>query len=196
MNEVLLHLRRSENGHFVLIEPSSQTVVVAETLDEAHARMGEALKEAPPPATPVASSRATFALRGRVRIAAIVAALLVPLAWTAWIAVEVGQAQLGCPPRPTRSQGHETRVAQTPSAFADREGIEDDEEAEDDAPKTAEETGSAPAEKPAEAAGPVEAAKDAEADGPVEAPKAEAPKGKRPAGAPGPRPAAGVTPTP
>lgn len=152
MSDALLHLRRSENGLFVLVEPTSQTVVVDEDLGEAYARMCATLKEQPP-APAAAGSRPLFERRGQLRIAAIIAALLVPLAWAARIAVEVQQARVSCPPRQTRSHGHATRVVQTPSAFADREGTEVDDEADDEARKTA---------KPAANDAPVD-----EAPGPV-----------------------------
>jgi hypothetical protein len=133
MTDTLLHLRRSENGHFVLVEPTSQTVVVAEELGEAYARMCETLKDPPAPAPPHTGSPGIFAQRGAVRLAIVAVAILAPLAWVARISVEVREAELTCPPRATRSQGHPTRISETPSAAADRQGAEDDDELNDDA---------------------------------------------------------------
>lgn len=158
MSDALLHLRRSENGHFVLVEPTSQTVVVAEELGEAYARMCETLKEAPPPATP-APAPALFEKRARVQIAVVIVALLVPLAWTAAIALEVRQASLGCPPQATRSQGHPTRVAPTPSAFADRKGTQEDDEGDEENTGPGAEAAGAEAAKGAEGVVSVEAVK-------------------------------------
>lgn len=132
MTDRLLHLRRSENGHFVLTEPTSQTVVVAEELGEGYTRMCATLQDAPPPAPPRTGSPAVFVGRGAVRLVVVVAALLAPLAWMASIAFEVRHAELSCPLRATRSEGHPTHVTPTPSAAADREGLDEDVELDDD----------------------------------------------------------------
>ncbi|WAS95272.1 hypothetical protein [Nannocystis punicea] len=139
MNPALLHLQRSENGHFVLTEPVSQTVVVAEGLAEAYARMCETLAEQPPPAQPALDGGGLFAWRGTPRALILAAALLVPTLWAVRIAFDLRAAQVECNTPATRSQGHPTRVAATRSADADREGTEDeidpDAEADDEAAK-------------------------------------------------------------
>lgn len=108
MTDTLLHLRRSENGHFVLVEPTSQTVVVAEELGEAYARMCETLKDPPAPAPPHTGSPGIFAQRGAVRLAIVAVAILAPLAWVARISVEVREAELTCPP-PARRAARDIR---------------------------------------------------------------------------------------
>lgn len=161
MTDALIHLRRSENGHFVLVEPTSQTVVVAEELGEAYARMCETLKDLPAPAPPRTGSTAIFAQRGAVRLAIVAVAILAPLAWVARIAVEVHEAEVTCPPRATRSQGHPTRIAETPSAAADRLGVAEDEELNEDAtpedPKPAATGGPESEPRPAETTAPASA---------------------------------------
>jgi hypothetical protein len=139
MNPALLHLQRSENGHFVLTEPVSQTVVVAEGLAEAYARMCETLAEQPPPAQPALDGGGLFPRRGTPRALILAAALLVPTLWVVRIAFDLRAAQVECRGPATRSEGHPTRVAATRSADADREGTEDDidpdAEADDEAAK-------------------------------------------------------------
>ncbi|MDC0667998.1 hypothetical protein [Nannocystis radixulma] len=132
MTPPLLHLQRSDTGHFVLTEPASQTVVVAEELGDAYARMTATLAEHPPSAAPVVATAGPFERRGTTRVAVIAAALLLPALWVARIAFDVNAAQVVCPSAVTRSQGHPTRVATTPSAHSDREGTEDDEDVDED----------------------------------------------------------------
>lgn len=155
MTDALLHLQRSENGHFVLIEPGSQTVVVAEELGDAYARMCETLKEAPPPAPSRTGSTGIFAQRGAVRLVVVIVAILAPLLWMARIAALVHDAEPTCPPRATRSQGHPTRINPTPSAAADRQGSADDDELDEEATVSPEAPGPAapgPAASPSESA--------------------------------------------
>ncbi|MBZ5710228.1 hypothetical protein [Nannocystis pusilla] len=133
MTPPLLHLQRSDTGHFVLTEPASQTVVVAEELADAYARMTATLAEHPPSAAPpAAAAPGPFERRGTTRVVVVVAALLLPALWVARIAFDVNAAQVVCPSVATRSQGHPTRVAATPSAHSDREGTEDDEDVDED----------------------------------------------------------------
>lgn len=74
-----LLLRRSDTGHHVLVEPVSQTVVVDESWERAHARMLELLAGRPGPAqAPVGR---TFEFRGRTARWALCAAIVAPLLW-------------------------------------------------------------------------------------------------------------------
>jgi len=132
MTPELLHLQRSDTGLFVLTEPGSQTVVVAEELADAYARMRETLAERPSPASPSPASVGPFARRGTARTVVIAVALLLPVLWVGRVAFEVRAAEVVCSSPATRSQGHPTRVAPTPSAYSDLEGTEDDVEDDGD----------------------------------------------------------------
>lgn len=74
-----LLLRRSDTGHHVLVEPVSQTVVVDESWERAHARMLEILAATPAPAR--APARGSFEFRGRAALWALGAAIVAPLLW-------------------------------------------------------------------------------------------------------------------
>ncbi|MCB9700892.1 MAG: hypothetical protein H6711_03245 [Myxococcales bacterium] len=86
-----LLLRRSDTGHCVLIEPVSQTVVVDESRERAHARMVEILAAKGPAAAPPPAPSA-FAFRGRVASWALLVAVAAPLAWL--LAIDRRVAQL------------------------------------------------------------------------------------------------------
>ena len=71
-----LILRRSDTGHFILLDPRSQTTVVDEELARAHARMSELLASERPTAPAPSSS---FEFRGRTQIGAFIVFVALPL---------------------------------------------------------------------------------------------------------------------
>lgn len=72
-------LRRSDTGHFILIEPTTGATVVDEELVRAYERMEALLSEHE--LAPRAAAPSAFEFRGRARLWAIAAALALPLLW-------------------------------------------------------------------------------------------------------------------